>query len=39
MALEYSKLAYIIERGTVSAQMTSEALMQDESIKAAYLGG
>lgn len=39
MALEYSSLAYIIERGTVSQQMTSAALLQDESIKAAYLGG
>ena len=39
MALEYSSLAYVIERGTVSAQMTSEALLKDESIKAAYLGG
>ena len=39
MALEYSSLAYVIERGNVSAQMTSAALLQDESIKAAYLGG
>jgi branched-chain amino acid transport system ATP-binding protein len=39
MALEYSSLAYVIERGTVSSQMTSAALLQDESMKAAYLGG
>lgn len=39
MALEYSSRAYVIERGHVSAQMTSAALLQDESIKAAYLGG
>lgn len=39
MALEYSSVAYVIERGTVSPQMTSAALLQDESIKAAYLGG
>lgn len=39
MALEYSSLAYVIERGTVSAQMASSALVEDENIKAAYLGG
>jgi branched-chain amino acid transport system ATP-binding protein len=39
MALEYSSVAYVIERGHVSAQMTSAALLQDERIKAAYLGG
>lgn len=39
MALEYSSLAYVIERGTVSAQRPSSALLQDDSIKAAYLGG
>ena len=39
MALEYSSLAYVIERGDVADQMTSAALLQDESIKAAYLGG
>ncbi|RJF69390.1 ABC transporter ATP-binding protein [Rhodopseudomonas palustris] len=39
MALEYSRLAYVIERGTVSKQMSSSALLDDEGIKAAYLGG
>jgi branched-chain amino acid transport system ATP-binding protein len=39
MALEYSQLAYVIERGAVSKQMASSALMNDEGIKAAYLGG
>jgi branched-chain amino acid transport system ATP-binding protein len=39
MALGYSRMAHIIERGTVSAQMASEHLLNDESIKAAYLGG
>ena len=39
MALEYSTLAYVIERGSVSKQMDSSALLSDEGIKAAYLGG
>ncbi|WP_271608674.1 ABC transporter ATP-binding protein [Bradyrhizobium sp. CCBAU 21359] len=39
MALEYSTLAYVIERGTVSSQKASSALLEDNSIKAAYLGG
>jgi len=39
MALEYSSLAYVIERGAVSAQKSSAALLQDDGIKAAYLGG
>lgn len=39
MALEYSSLAYVIERGTVSAQRSSSTLLHDDSIKAAYLGG
>jgi branched-chain amino acid transport system ATP-binding protein len=39
MALEYSSLAYVIERGTVSKQMASSALLENDDIKAAYLGG
>lgn len=39
MALEYSSLAYVIERGTLSKQMASSSLIEDENIKAAYLGG
>lgn len=39
MALEYSSLAYVIERGVVSPQRESAALLHDDGIKAAYLGG
>ena len=39
MALEYSSLAYVIERGNVSAQRVSSELLHDDGIKAAYLGG
>lgn len=39
MALEYSSLAYVIERGTVSKQMASSVLLENDGIKAAYLGG
>lgn len=39
MALEYSSLAYVIERGVVSPQRASSALLHDDSIRAAYLGG
>lgn len=39
MALEYSSLAYVIERGVVSPQRESSALLHDDGIRAAYLGG
>jgi branched-chain amino acid transport system ATP-binding protein len=39
MALEYSSLAYVIERGIVSPQRESSELLHDDGIRAAYLGG
>lgn len=39
MALEYSSIAYVIERGVVSPQRESSALLHDDGIRAAYLGG
>lgn len=39
MALEYSSLAYVIERGVVSPQRESSALLHDDGIRDAYLGG
>lgn len=39
MALEYSSLAYVIERGVVSPQRESSELLHDDGIRAAYLGG
>ena len=39
MALEVSNRGYVIERGRVAMHSTSEALMDDERVKVAYLGG
>jgi branched-chain amino acid transport system ATP-binding protein len=39
MALEVSHRAYVIERGKITAHNESAALMNDERIKSAYLGG
>lgn len=39
MALEVSDRAYVIERGSIATESGSEALMNDERVKVAYLGG
>ena len=39
IALEVSDRGYVIERGRVAMHDTSEALMDDEKVKIAYLGG
>jgi branched-chain amino acid transport system ATP-binding protein len=39
MALEVSNRGYVIERGRVAMHSTSADLMNDERVKAAYLGG
>lgn len=39
MALEISDRAYVLERGAITAHDRSGVLMDDESIKIAYLGG
>jgi branched-chain amino acid transport system ATP-binding protein len=39
MALEFSDHGYVIERGAVAFSDNAEALMTDQRVKAAYLGG
>lgn len=39
MALEVSNRGYVIERGRVATQDSSKQLMNDDRVKAAYLGG
>lgn len=39
MALEVSHRGYVIERGSVTIHSSSAALMNDERVQAAYLGG
>ncbi|MEQ8347755.1 MAG: ABC transporter ATP-binding protein [Sneathiellaceae bacterium] len=39
MALEVSQRGYVIERGAVSLESDAATLMNDERVKAAYLGG
>lgn len=38
MALEVSSRGYVIERGSIAIQGNAEALMNDDRVKAAYLG-
>ena len=39
MALEVSNRGYVIERGRVAMHDASSELMNDDRVKAAYLGG
>ncbi len=39
MALEVSNRAYVIERGVATIEGPAETLLEDERVKAAYLGG
>ena len=39
MALEVSDRGYVIERGAIATENASDALMNDERVQVAYLGG